>query len=362
MRNLLRRLRDRRASRAVSGRPASSSRGDARRDAGFTLTEAIIAAALSMVVLGAALSAFNSSMGIADTSRIVSETNHSLQAAMSLMVRDFIQTGQGIPTGGIPLPSGTGSAAVNRPAPAASTTFPVAWTTLPAIAPGANLGPTVLGVVTDSINLLYADPTLALNATPLDAIAADGSTMTVNAGTNIGGADGLRPGDLILFSNPNGNALQTVTDVTGQVVTMATGDPMNLNQPLAEAGNLVALSSGGVFPPTTARRVLMVSYYLDVVTDPSLPRLVRQVNAGPRLAIALGVENLQLTYDVVDGVTNPINVDEPAVANSAHQIRKARIFISARSLDQSPVTHQYMRNSMATDVGLRSLSYVDRYK
>ena len=332
-----------------------------RRDAGFTLIEAIIAACLAMVVLSSALGAFNSSMGLADTSRIVSETNHSLQAAMSLMVRDLLQTGQGIPTGGIPLPSGGGSTAVNRPAPGAAT-FPAAWETLPAIAPGSALGPTVLGVQTDIVNIIYRDATINLNQFPLDAIAADGLTATVNAATNIGGADGLRAGDIILFTNPNGNAMQTVTQVAGQVVTMATGDTMNLNQPGAAAGNLLAIADAGVFPPTTAVRVTMVSYYVDNTTDPTLPRLVRQVNNGPRLAIALGVENLQFTYDIVDGATNPINVDAPSGSNSAHQIRKVRLTLAARSIDPGPVTHQFMRNSMATDVGLRSLSYVDRYK
>jgi type II secretory pathway pseudopilin PulG len=332
-----------------------------RRDAGFTLTEALIAAALSMVVLSAALSAFNSSMGLADTSRIVSETNHSLQAAMSLMVRDLMQTGQGIPTGGIPIPSGDNSAAVNRPAPT-TMTFPSGWQTLPAIMPGSGQGPIILGVTTDVLNLLYADPTIALDQFPLAGINNDGSQATVNVATNIGGAGGISPGDLILFSNPNGSAIQIVTSVAGQTITMSPGDAMNLNQPDAETGNLVALGVGGVYPPTTARRVIMVSYYLDNTTDPTLPRLIRRINAGTSLAIALGVENLQFTFDIVDGASNPINVDEPPTGNSAHQIRKARLFLAARSLDQSPVTHQHMRNSMATDVGLRSLSYVDRYK
>lgn len=354
MRNPFRRFK----ARVAAARRRSVARG---HDRGFTLVEAIIAAALAMIVLGSALSAFNSSMGLADTSRIVSETNHSLQAAMSLMVRDLLQTGQGIPTGGIPLPSGAGATAVNRPAPAAAT-FPATWETLPAISPGSAAGPTVLGVTTDIVNIVYRDQTINLNQFPLDAISTDGLTMTVNAGTNIGGADGLRPGDLILFSNPNGNAMQTVTSVAGQVVTMATADPMNLNQPGAAAGNLLAIGDAGLFPPTTAVRVTMVSYYIDVTTDPTLPRLVRQMNAGARLAIALGVENVQFTYDIVDGATNPINVNAPSGANSAHQIRKVRLFISARSLDPGPVTHQFMRNSMATDVGLRSLSYVDRYK
>ena len=345
-------------ARVATARRRSVAHG---RDRGFTLVEAIIAAALAMIVLSSALSAFNSSMGLADTSRIVSETNHSLQAAMSLMVRDLLQTGQGIPTGGIPLPSGGGAAAVNRPAPGAAT-FPTTWETLPAISPGSALGPTVLGVTTDIINIVYRDPTINLNEFPLDDIASNGLTATVNAGTSIGGADGLRPGDLILFTNPNGNAMQMVTSVSGQVVTMAPFDSMNLNQPGAAAGNVVAISDAGVFPPTTAVRVTMVSYYIDVTTDPTLPRLVRQMNNGARLAIALGVENVQFTYDIVDGATNPVNVNAPSGANSAHQIRKVRLFISARSLDPGPVTHQFMRNSMATDVGLRSLSYVDRYK
>jgi type II secretory pathway pseudopilin PulG len=340
-------------------------RGRARRDAGFTLTEALISACLSMVVLSAALGAFNSSMGLADTSRIVSETNHSLQAAMSLMVRDLMQTGQGVPGGGVPVPSGTGATLVRRPSPpGASLNFPGAWTTLPAIMPGNSLGPTVLGLQTDIINIFYADPTLVINQAPLAAIAADGSTITFPTTTVITGADGLKVGDLILFNNARGSAMQEITAVNGsQTVTMAVSDLMDFNQPGAAGGNLLALaSSPGVFPPTTATRLTMVSYYVDVVTDPTLPRLVRQINGGARLAIALGVENLQLTYDIVDGATNPTNVATPPTGNSASQIRKVRLFISARSLDQSPVTHQFMRNSMATDVGLRSLSFVDRYK
>ena len=81
-----------------------------------------------------------------------------------------------------------------------------------------------------------------------------------------------------------------------------------------------------------------------------------------RLAIALGVENLQFTYDLVDGTTNPSNVETPPVANSANQIRKANLFIAARSLELSLPTGQFVRNSMAAGVGLRSLSFVDRYR
>ena len=122
----------------------------------------------------------------------------------------------------------------------------------------------------------------------------------------------MRAGDIILFTNALGSAMQMVSDVNGQVVTFAAGDAMGLNQRAAPQGTLMQLTSGpGVFPPTTATRINLVSYYIDNATDPTTPRLVRQVNLGARLAVALGIENLQMTYDLVDGATNPSNVETP---------------------------------------------------
>jgi hypothetical protein len=335
------------------------------RDDGFTLGEALVALALTLVVVSAAVGTFNQSARVADTSRTVSETNQALQVAMSLMVRDLIQTGQGIPLGGIPLPSGAGSAPITRPAPPnVALTFPAAGTTLPALSPGADTGPVVLGVATDIVTLLYVDRTIALDAFPLVNISANGDQMTVNAGTPLGGPDGVQMGNLILFSNALGTALQMVTaPPAGQVVTMGAGDPLGLNQPAAAQGTLVSLQTApGVYPPTTATRVTMVSYYVDAITDPTMPQLVRQVGAGARLAIARGVENLQLTYDLVDGTVNPTNVATPPVANSPNQIRKVNLFLAARSLEPLPGQRTFFRNSVATQVGLRSLSFVDRYQ
>ena len=333
-------------------------------ESGFSLAEAMIAIALTLIVISGAVETMGRSMALATTSRVMSSTNHGLQAAMSLMVRDFMQTGQGIPLGGIPLPSGTGALEVMRPGPSITGTFGASATAVPALLPGNGLGPTLLGVDTDITSVLYVDRTLAIGENNLVSIAADGSTMTVSDLTPVTGVGGIRAGDLILFVNPYGSALQMVTEnATSQTVTFGASDVMRLNQRgSATAGTLTQLQdSPGVFPLTTATRVLMVTYYVDVLTDPGLPRLVRRVNMGDRLAIAMGVENLQITYDLVDGVTNPTNVATPATENSANQIRKANLFMSARSQDINPQTRQYFRNSMATQVGLRSLSFVDRY-
>jgi hypothetical protein len=332
-------------------------------DAGFSLAETVLATALTLVVVSAGLGAFVKAMDITDTSRIISETNQALQVAQSLMVRDYIQVGQGIPRGGIPIPSGNGANPLPRPRETPGLTFPVDWTTMPAIAPGPSLGPVVMGVTTDIVTMIYADPTLQLNQFPLTAIADDGSSMTVNAGTPVTGAGGLRAGDVILFSNAQGNAKQMVTATpANQTVDFALNDAMGLNQRAAEQGTIMNLQAAGVFPPTTAARVLVISYYVDRITDPTLPRLMRQVNGGQPRAISLGVENLQMSYDFVDGVGNPTNQEAIPAANSANQIRKVNVFMSARSIDINPHTQTFFRNSVASQVGLRSLSFMDRYR
>jgi hypothetical protein len=310
------------------------------------------------------MTVFTRSLEISDTARLMGDTNHGMQAAMSMMTRDFMQTGQGIPKGGVPIPSGTPSNPILRPAPTGVTlTLGASAVTLPAVWTGGGLGPSVLGVHSDMAAVLYADATQALNQFPLSAIAANGSTMTVNAGTPINGVGGISVGDLILFTNALGSAIQAVTAVSGQTVTFASGDPLRFNQRTAPQGTIMNLqSSSGVYPLTTAMRVWLVSYYVDATTDPLLPRLVRQVNAGTRLAIALGVDNLQVTYDLIDGITNPSNVETPVAPFSPNQIRKANLYLAMRSLDKSLPSNQYLRNSMAISVELRSLSFVDRYR
>jgi type II secretory pathway pseudopilin PulG len=334
---------------------------------GFSLVESLVACGLTLVVVTAALGALNQSMRLADTSRIGSETNQGLQVAMTLLVRDLLQAGQGIPIGGIPVPTGAGSSAIVRPsAPNTALTFPGAWTTLPAVMPGSSLGPTVLGVQTDLITLLYADTTIALNEYPLVDINGNANHIRVDLRTPITGPDGLKVGDLLMFSNALGNALRMITHIPGgphQQVNLTPTDPLGLNLTNAAQGTILCIETGpNKYPPTTATRILMITYYIDRITDPDLPRLVRQVNAGPRLAIALGAENLQFSFDLVDGTVNPTNVDEPPAGQSANQIRKVNIYLAARSLDQDPRSRQFFRNSMATQVGLRSLSFVDRYQ
>jgi len=229
---------------------------------------------------------------------------------------------------------------------------------------------------------MYADSTLPLNQAFLTAVSS--GSMTVNAGTPIaaGVNTDIATGDLIMLSNANGNALVEITRTTGTqtVFYQAGAGAYQLNQTGAASGSMMCLQNPGTnvttncsgnnggYPPTTATRVWMTSYYLDATTDPRLPRLVRRVNFDPNRPgrpVALVIENLQLSFDVVDGVTNPTNLATvPDALNptlSPNQIRKVNLFVAARSTAEFRKTRQFLRNSVSTQVSLRGLSFVDRY-
>ncbi len=105
----------------------------------------------------------------------------------------------------------------------------------------------------------------------------------------------------------------------------------------------------------------MITYYLDPTTNPRQPRLMRQINLNPAQPVGEVLENLQISYDLVDGVTNPNNVKDPASVLSANQINKVNLFLSARSSTPFSKTKEFIRNSLATQVAVRSNAYVDKY-
>jgi len=77
--------------------------------------------------------------------------------------------------------------------------------------------------------------------------------------------------------------------------------------------------------------------------------------------VALILEDLQLSYDLVDGVNNPTGVKEAVDPYSPSQIRKANILLSGRSSAENRHNGEFLRKSLTTQVSLRSLSYIDRY-
>jgi type II secretory pathway pseudopilin PulG len=331
------------------------------REQGFGMVEALIAATLFIVLMAATLGSLNDALGVNERTNLMTDLEQNLRAGMNLMVQDFIQAGWGIPTGGVPIPSGAGALNVIRPGPPGTNFTFSPEVTISCVNPGADMGPVGNGRTTDIVNILYADNQLFHMA--LTAIAANGVSVTVSAATPISGDPAITAvteGDLILFNNPNGTALQYVSRVNNQTIFFNAGDPFGLNQP-GKDGSVTSLQNGGVFPQTTASRVWLVTYYLDMTTDPTMPRLIRRVNNRPGQVVALVLEDLQLSYDLVDGVTNPTDVKTPTAPNSNNQIRKANVFLSGRSSSTVRNTNNYLYRNLTTQISLRSLAFVNRY-
>jgi hypothetical protein len=170
-------------------------------------------------------------------------------------------------------------------------------------------------------------------------------------------------------------AIQTVTDVDASKVYFASNDWFNFNQRDAPQGSLMQIkdTTDTTTPwveKTSLFRVLMISYYVDNVTTPGTPRLIRQVNDFAPMALAGVVEDLDLTYDLVDGVNNPTaipnlpftdNSINPPVTYNSNQIRKVNIHVGVRSEQISKTTSDYVRGHISTAVDVRSLASVDRY-
>jgi type II secretory pathway pseudopilin PulG len=332
-------------------------------ESGFALIEAFITTLLMAVVLGIALTGFQGMADTSDGASLLADTNLNLRNALNVMTRDLLSAGRDIPVGGIAIPSGDVGDIV-RPSPKGTTlSFPTGDTTMDSITPGAGLGPEINKVKTDILTILMVDTSLAINQWPLTFVSPDGDAVTVDARTPIDGTvGGITEGDLIMLTTASGSTMQMVTGRDGQTINFAESDPMKLNQRGATQGTIMQLqTSTGVYPPMTATRILMISYYVDA-SDAERPLLMRRVNLGPDRAIGVAIENLQLTYDLVDGKTNPLNVEKPVAPNSPDQIRKANVYLAGRSYRDWKRTHQPLRASASTQISLRSLSFVDRYK
>ena len=385
------------------------------KNAGFTLVELMISMGVTLVLLGAAVAAFRSAQQTNEMVTLGADLGENLRAGMNMMQLDIQQAGTGIPTGGIPIPftspCGT-TLPINRPKLGGTTTFPypgapTCESAIPAVEPGSELGPAITAPdaisgtpanpnsITDEITVLYADNSVGLDSKPVNqpptagppanagcpngSMKYAGTTLTVTFDvncvnlTNTTGSSliTINPGDLIAFQNPNGVALLWVTTVSGQTLTFQQGDPFDLNGRTDNAGTIRELEIGGAscgggascFPPTLATRVWMISYYLDNITAPPYTRLIRQVNMNPPTPVGETLENLQFSYNYVDGVTNPANQPSVPAGQNEANIRSVNVYLAARASQPVQVGNNmiYARSNLMSQVCLRSLAYVNGY-
>lgn len=360
----------------------ASSFRDHASAAGFSLIELIVAMGLFTLIMGVTMSGLSNVIKGNEMVVSLATVNAGLRTGMDLMVRDLLQVGSGLPSSHtVSIPNGTGSAQVRIPGPPGTTFLTdVGDLVLPAVIPKAGAGPTIDGVSTDTVSMLMADNAFL----DVGLTAVSNTTVTVAAGPDLGnGPDRVLPGQLMLISKGSFNTLVEVTavNVNTRVLTFADGDSLRLNQVNAANGTLKALNAQAPVnsaASTRISRMRMISYYLDNITDPAHPRLVRRINNGNATtfnntlgtAVVIDAVDLQFTYDISNGVGNPGGVEMNATdlgtggacspsACAETQIRKVTVMLRSKSPSRAT---EYVSPVLRSQVALRAMAFVDRYR
>ncbi len=369
---------------------------------GFTLLELLVASSIGLTVILVMMSLFKTGMDATMKVTQRAETQQNLRAAIELMTKDISLAGAGLPSGGLQLSSG----GLSRFACNQTGTCYITGDTYPnsgngtanymyAIEPGFGVGvqngvviPNAPGQTNSSLTSVYCDYNFPLSNFKFTFPSGTQANVAVNNGgvtpNNILAPGGLQVGDLLLFTvsvpgsgtagDPNGNsAVQTAAvaaEITGipsnTVINFAAGDALNFNF-TAGTNNLaaVAAAAGGAGARTSACRLQVVSYFLQVPVaggTVQTPRLMRQVNGLSAVPVADGIINLQFTYDVINSVTSTViaNVQDPIGAgDSPSLIQKVNIWIMGMSL--TPDGNRSQNMYLATSVSTSNMSFCNSY-
>jgi hypothetical protein len=381
----------------------------------------MIATTVMLIVTAATLTTFKNAMDINDTAGQLADANQNLRAGTNQLVRDLMMAGRIIADGAVTVPNGAGALGINRPSPPGSSlTFALLTDddgsgnlALPSITSGAHLGPTINGSTSDIVTILTVDEFMpamqgvasnVVSSNTKAAIADDGSSLTMPntnvwlAGDPAADTPPIGVGDLILFKNNFGMAIQTVTSVDATHVYFAqnhVNDWFRFNQRgTSLAGTVYCLKTDtacvapvssdavGRFPTTALFRLLMITYYVDNTTTVGTPRLTRVINHCPGSDLTPGcdlfpafapqalagvVEDLDLTYDLVDSGVNSVTkqptlpVTIATITYTSNMIKSVNVHVGVRSEAISKPTQDYVRNHISTAVSVRSLASVDRY-
>jgi hypothetical protein len=384
----------------------------------------MVTMAITLVIMGGTMAALSNAWKATDSTNVITGVNANLRMAMDLVVRDLLQVGQGLPVGrNITIPSG--GTAVRLPGPPGTNyTLPTTTLEFSAVMPGPGRGPVINGVATDMITTFAADSSFEGRA--LNALTDNSMTVALNRprnplvgnpaiqdaitnGANITDTatpeDNIDIGDLIMLTRGALSAIVEVTGVNGQTIEFNSGDALNLNQTAATDGTVreyrdldttaavsnetVGAVSGKI--PSEATRIRMITYYIDAVTDPTRPRLIRRMNnrtcspGSPGCsamafdntrgtAVAFDLEGLTFGYDLADsaGHITDLRMTAADIAGGAgaaagcpcdpERIRKINASLSGRGRRAMKTTGQVYRNSLFTQISLRSLAFVDRYE
>ena len=343
-----------------------NARQKALSSRGSSVLELVMSTLLTGVVLLAGGALFGPAIDVSHMVIQRASMQQSARSAMDVMSRELSLAGNGIPGGGIQLPDGAG---VDPPKFACDSggcyvTSPgneYSDARLYALTTGDEMGQVVNGITTDIVTVAYRDPNSNLDEYPLTEVSVSGDQIQFNISTSPAYDDpatGVKSGDVLLLCNMNGCAAGVVTNVGADGTVDLGDDPLDINQPSADFGNISSIRNPGI--ETRAFRLLVVTYYIDA-SNPDALRLMRQVNAHPPQVAAFNVENLQMSYDIFDQNSSTVTNDLSDAGGTPNQIRKINMSLGARSPGELLFQRGYERLILTTSVSPRNLRFRDLY-
>jgi prepilin-type N-terminal cleavage/methylation domain-containing protein len=337
-----------------------------RDNRGYTLIELLVSTLVMLVVLSLASRALTEAMRADEAIGLMADANQSLQSAQTMMVRDMVDAGRNVTLGGLSLP--TGGVAIARPGPA--TVAAAGWPTagrLYAVTPGDELGPVINTNTTDVVTIVSVDDFMLPDDSRI-TVDGNGATVTMPAGQYVGtnARNTPRVGDLMLVTRAGQSAVLHVTGVTNPLTFTAFvgGDTSNLNQLGAASASMAQVGSTDPAddPDTKVSRIKMTTYWVE--EQAGVPYLMRQDNYRAPGQVGLGVDNLELSYDVwLNGAVNRVsNVFTELPAATPNNFDKAYVALAVRSDKKFGQTKGYLRNDLTTQVSFRSLQVQQNFR
>jgi len=281
----------------------------ARHERGFSLVEALVAMAITLVILSAGLMVIKSMMDSKVSATSVSEVNNDNQAALNIIRRDLQKVDKFLilPSTGVPLPNIEWGA--NR-----CFNSPMNATNADCSSPNDNemillkatskdnrgldglIGDYVFDTVTpgivnghDAVSLLYVDDSSR------NISAGFSSSGTLESAAS-GDFKAIRAGDFVYLAT--NNIMQYVVSASASTITISDGP------------GLVTSSTSTV--AETVHLLRRVTYYMESAPSEANPAwLMRQVNLRENPArVVPGITSFKLTYDILDRSTGASGVME----------------------------------------------------
>jgi len=390
---------------------------------GFSLIELMVALALGLLITGAAVKLYSTSVDATWVIQQRAEMQQDLRAAENMLLKDLSLAGAGLSQGppgeSIALPNALGSpvyacwagacrpgGGINYPCVGAGC-FP----TMYPLMPGFQLGiiPPGSATLSDVITVVYTDTNLALSCytAPGMTINGTGNVLTFTAPTIPlpGGCvlppgiaypqalnntvNGLVPGDIVMLNSQangvsgGGWAMGEVTavapanpgnappnpGVSQYTIGFLNGDPLNMNQS-GQTNDLTKVSNGSL---AQAWRIYVITYYLANQTDAAghtTTILYRQVNGQTPVPLVDNIVNMQFSYDTYDSSGNLLNATGDggmAIGITPNLVRKINILhltIHGQlygTKSSLMATQGYQSFDLQTSISARNMSYSQRY-